>query len=193
MIQKIRVRTQRLLRLWITFSTMNNLRGSNRLMWLTLLTWFAMPATAQPARSLTVYAFLSTECPISQQYVRRLAELHQRYGPSGVRFVALFTLRTDTPLRIRAFRSQYGLPFAGQPDPHVRLARQFRVRVTPEVVVMQSDGRIRYQGAIDDWYSALGKHRTEATQHYLRDALDALLAGKEVLAPKTDAVGCLVE
>ena len=62
-----------------------------------------------------------------------------------------------------------------------------------EPFVMQADGRVRYQGAIDDWYVALGKHRPEATQHYLRNALDAVLAGKEVAIVKTEAVGCLVE
>lgn len=68
-----------------------------------------------------------------------------------------------------------------------------RVLVTPEVVVMQSDGTIRYQGAIDNWYVALGKHRPEATHHYLQDALDTLLAGRDVAQPRTNAVGCLVE
>ena len=173
---------------------MNNLHLSNRLMWLTVLSGFTPTSnTVQTARSLTVYAFLSTECPISQQYVRQLTHLERHYGPSGIRFMAWFPLRTDSPRLIHRFRTEYGLSFAGKPDPGAQLARQLRVRVTPEVVVMQSDGRVRYQGAIDDWYVALGKHRPEATQHYLRDALDAVLARKEVLVSKTDAVGCLVE
>jgi len=58
---------------------------------------------------------------------------------------------------------------------------------------MQADGQTAYQGAIDDWYVALGKHRPEARLHYLRDALDAVLAGNAVAIVKTEAVGCLVE
>lgn len=142
---------------------------------------------------LTVHVFLSTECPISQQYVRQLTDLQRQYGPSGIRFVAWFPLRTDSPTTIRRFRAEYGLSFGGKPDLSARLARQLRVRVTPEVVLMQTNGRIRYQGAIDDWYVALGKHRPEAKQRYLRDALDAVLAGKDVAIMKTEAVGCLVE
>lgn len=146
-----------------------------------------------PKPRLTVHVFLNTECPISQQYVRVLTDLQRHYEPQGVQFVAWFPLRTDSPPVIRRFRTEYALSFTGKPDPGARLARQLRVRVTPEVVVMQPSGRIRYRGAIDDWYFALGKHRPEADQHYLRAALDALVAGKDVALPGTNAVGCLVE
>ena len=142
---------------------------------------------------LTVYVFLNTECPVSQQYIQQLTNLQQHYAELGVQFIAWFPLRTDSPRAIRQFQKEYKLLVTGKPDPGAQLARQLRIHVTPEVVVMQADGRVRYQGAIDDWYAALGKHRPEATQHYLRDALDALLAGKDVAITKTEAVGCLVE
>lgn len=159
-----------------------------------LATGLMIQAVLRPVPSgLTVHVFLSTECPISQQYVRELTGLQRQYSRLGIRFIAWFPLRTDTPRAIRQFQTEYTLSFAGKPDSGARLARQLRVRVTPEVVVMQSNGRVRYQGAIDDWYVALGKHRSEATQHYLRDALDAVLAGKDVLIAETKAVGCLVE
>lgn len=159
-----------------------------------IATGLMVQAISHPVSSnLTVHIFLSTECPISQQYARELTGLQRQYSPLGVRFIAWFPLRTDSPRAIRQFQTEYSLSFAGKPDSRARLARQLRVRVTPEVVVMQSNGRVRYQGAIDDWYVALGKHRPEAAQHYLRDALDALLAGKDVLIVETKAVGCLVE
>lgn len=97
---------------------MNNLRGSNRLTWLTVLSWFiSLPTTAQLARPLTVYAFLSTECPISQQYVRQLTKLQRQDGPLGIRFMAWFPLRTDSPRMIRRFQTEYALSLAGSPIP----------------------------------------------------------------------------
>lgn len=169
---------------------MNTLFLSGWLLWLAVC-----PArtSAQSVRPLTVHVFLSTECPVSQQYVRRLTDLQRHYKTLGVRFIAWFPLRTDNARTIRRFQSEYVLSFAGKPDDGARLARQLRVRITPEVVVMQPDGRVRYQGAIDDWYVSLGKHRPDAIRHYLRDALDALLAGNDALIAKTDAVGCFVE
>lgn len=139
-----------------------------------------------------VYVFLSTECPISQQYARRVSALHRQYA-TEVRFVALFPSKTDSPRLIRQFRNDYGLTIGGKPDLNAAMARQLRAQVTPEVVLLDGSGRTRYQGAIDDWYVALGKHRSAATQHYLRDALDALLAGKDAPVRQTQAVGCLIE
>ena len=118
-----------------------------------ILLLFCQLRPAKP--KLTVYVFLSTECPISQQYVRALEDLHLRFRASGVQFVAMFPLRTDSPRLIRRFQTEYHLSFACRPDISARLARQLRVHTTPEVVVMQADGAVRYQGAIDDWYVAL--------------------------------------
>ena len=147
---------------------------------------------ATPPR-LTVYTFLNTECPISQRYVRTLTDLQQRFAPSNIQFVAMFPLRSDSPKVIKRFQTDYKLSFSGHPDADAQLARHFKVRVTPEVVVMQADGHVVYQGAIDDWYVGLGKNRPEPSQRYLRDALDALAVGQSVTRTRTDAVGCLVE
>lgn len=147
---------------------------------------------SRPA-ALTVHIFLNTECPISQQYCRTLTALEQQYGPNGVRFVAWFPLRTDSPRVIRQFRKEFRLLAPGKPDARAQMARRLHARVTPEVVVVQPDGQIRYQGAIDNGYVALGKHRPEVTQHYLHDALDALLADRPFLQARTEAVGCLIE
>lgn len=165
---------------------------------LVAISWqlLALPPTKLPAptpdQRPTVYVFLSTECPISQQYARRLSDIHHQYA-ADVRFVALFPLRTDTANRIQQFRQEYGLSFRGQPDRAARVAHRLGARVTPEAVVVDAGGRVHYRGAIDDWYVALGKHRPSPTQHYLRDALDALLTDRAVLVPNTEAVGCLIE
>lgn len=162
-------------------------------MWLCLVVSTVLSAGKPPAINYTVYVFLNTECPISQQYSPSLTALHKQFGHSGIRFIAVIPLRTDSPAVIRTFQKTYILPFATLPDANARLAHQFRALVTPEVVVVQADGRVRYQGAIDDWYVALGKHRPQPRQHYLRDALNSLLAGHDVLTPRTEAVGCLIE
>ncbi|GAB2524333.1 redoxin domain-containing protein [Spirosoma aerophilum] len=166
----------------------NPLRNLFALACLLLLFVQSKPATPR----LTVYAFLSTECPISQQYSQTLEDLHQRFRVSGVQFVAVFPLSTDSRARIRQFRSAYRITFAGRPDKDARLARQLRVRTTPEVVVMQENGAIRYQGAIDDWYVSLGKRRPQVTNAYLRHALDALIANQAVTPAWTEAIGCLL-
>jgi hypothetical protein len=57
--------------------------------------------------------------------------------------------------------------------------------------VLDSQRRLRYHGRIDDQYT-YGVQRPKAEQHYLRDALDALLAGREVSTSSTPPVGCFI-
>lgn len=146
-----------------------------------------------PSSNARVTVFLSTECPISQRYASRLAELHREFSKKGIAFAAYFPLRTDDSRALARFRREYPLPFPLHEDAKQRKARRFRAKITPEVVVQDAQGVVVYQGAIDDWFVSLGKHRPEPTQHYLRDALWAILAGQVVVPPKTEAIGCFIE
>lgn len=167
----------------------------NRILVIVSLLLFNSHSVVLPASppKLTVLAFLNTECPISQQYTRSLTMLYQHFKPLGVRFVAVFPLRTDSLAVIQRFRNEFNLPFSGQPDTGAQLTRRYSVRVTPEVVITQANGQVRYQGAIDDWYVDLGKHRSKPTHNYLLEALNALLLNQLVMQPRTEAVGCLIE
>ena len=64
--------------------------------------------------------------------------------------------------------------------------------VTPQAVVMGKNGELLYSGRIDDLYTALGKKRGTATQRDLREALDAITAGKRLKKRATTAIGCLI-
>jgi hypothetical protein len=77
-------------------------------------------------------------------------------------------------------------------DRRHELVRQLGATVTPEAAVIGAHGELLYRGRIDDGYVSLGKRRFEATTHDLRDALEAVLAGKPVAAPRTATVGCAI-
>jgi hypothetical protein len=53
-------------------------------------------------------------------------------------------------------------------------------------------GGLAYRGRIDDLYPELGKKRAAPTKRDLREALAAVLAGKPVPVPRTEAVGCSI-
>lgn len=146
-----------------------------------------------PSPQARVTLFLSTECPISQQYAPRLRELHKEFSGKGVEFTAYFPLRTDNKRMLTRFQRDYPLPFVRQSDVEHQQVRRFRATTIPEVVVQDATGTVVYQGAIDDWFYSLGKHRPEPTQHYLHDALASVLAGQFVTPPRTEAVGCFIE
>ena len=72
------------------------------------------------------------------------------------------------------------------------LAHRFGITKTPGTAVVGKDGTLVYRGAISDWYADYGKKRARARHHWLRDALDAAIAGEKVATPRTEAVGCFL-
>ncbi|MDU0370391.1 redoxin domain-containing protein [Hymenobacter endophyticus] len=153
----------------------------------------ATGAAPQPVVSkATVYLFLSDTCPICQTSTLALRQLHATYAPQGVAFVGVFPEPQTRPADIILFQQQYQVPFPLRQDEEQRLTRQLQARITPEAVVVAPDGRILYQGRIDDSYLALGKRRTVVLHHELQDALAAVVSGQPVAVPRTEAVGCFI-
>ncbi|HET9503372.1 MAG TPA: redoxin family protein [Hymenobacter sp.] len=148
-----------------------------------------------PGRQLpfTVYVFLAESCPISQQATLPLRELHAKYATRGVRFVGVFPGGTATVASVAEFKGKYAVPFALQLDLGQKLTRRFKATTTPEALVVAADGRILYQGRLDDRYAALGERRTVSQHHELAEALADLAAGRPVAVPRTEPVGCFIE
>lgn len=146
----------------------------------------------KPAAKATVLIFLDPECPISQAYTLTLRKLHQQYAIEGVVFRGIYDSAPLKKRDIRRFHQKYQLPFTGLKDTDYALARKYGATITPEVVVINEMESVLYRGAIDNWYYALGKNRTEPTELYLKDALDAILGVYPIVTKQTQAVGCLM-
>jgi hypothetical protein len=73
-------------------------------------------------------------------------------------------------------------------DEEQSLARALGSERTPEVFVFDAERRLRYHGAVDD-----NRDDRDVSVHYLRDALDAVLAGREPAITETPPVGCTVK
>ncbi len=142
----------------------------------------------------TVIVFMNPECPITQQYIPLLARLHQQQEPSGIGFYGVFPTSIYEEKELKRFQQTYPVSFPLLIDTRKgKCTRWLQATVTPEVFVLDSAGQIRYQGAIDNQFYALGKRRAEVTDHYLTDALDALVHQSEVRVKQTQPLGCLIE
>jgi hypothetical protein len=151
---------------------------------------------ADSAASLTVLAFLSTHCPISNRYAPTLRAIHDDYAARGVAFYLVYPDPEDEPDAISTHVREHAL--AGSPirDPGHRLVAASAVRVTPEVAVFRRDGErqsLAYHGRIDDRVRDFGNIKAQAGQHDLVQTLDALLSGRPVPNAETPAVGCVIE
>jgi len=145
-----------------------------------------------PAEKLaSVLIFYGHDCPISNGYA---PEINRIYA-SQTNF-AFYIVQADTDLTPAAAKEharEYDLHAPVLLDPQHRLIKLLRPTVTPEVVVLGKNGATLYRGRIDDRNADIGKHRGEATQHDLIEALDAIAAGKPVKQKETKAIGCLIQ
>src|SRR3954464_6846235 len=142
-------------------------------------------------RKVVVLAFLGTECPLADAYAPRLAEVARNFEERGVGFFGVDANQQDGPVAIGRVADKHGLPFPILKDVGNGLADRLGAERTPEVFVLDGSRAVVYRGRIDDQY-AIGIHRPSPTRHDLVDALVAVLAGRPVATPRTDAVGCTI-
>lgn len=135
--------------------------------------------------------FVGTECPIVKLYTSRLTAFQNKYRDRGVQLIAINSNQHDSLAELAHFARVHGLNFPLLKDPGNVVADQFGATRTPEVFVLDRDRRIRYQGRIDDQYT-YGIQRPKVEQEYLVNAVDALLAERDVATPYAEAVGCLI-
>lgn len=142
---------------------------------------------------LTVFLFLSPECPLCENYSATLKVLRSEFDEEEVAFVGIFSGEWYSKEEITTFLARYQPPVTPILDPGFRLQQFFSATVTPEAVVTNDQGEILYQGKIDNWIVSLGKKRTVVNQYYLRDALRSLLEGRNPEIAKTEPIGCFIE
>ncbi|PKK38247.1 hypothetical protein BWI96_00160 [Siphonobacter sp. SORGH_AS_0500] len=139
-----------------------------------------------PAR---VIVFLSPECPLCQQYSRKLTQLAQRKDLS---VIGVFPGRAYDRADYEQFKRKYSIDFTLLTDANRSLVRALGATTTPEAFLIDGQGQVLYRGAIDDWVTALGKTRPQARHHYLASAIDAFFAHQPILPVQVSPIGCLI-
>jgi thiol-disulfide isomerase/thioredoxin len=145
-------------------------------------------------KKLVVLVVSCNHCPYVIAYEPRLVAITKEYGAKGVAFVAInandATRYPDDAMEPMIQRSkERGFDFPYLRDDSQATVRALGARFTPEVYVFDEARKLRYHGRIDDNHRDLAK----VTSHDLKNALDALLAGKEPPVTETTAFGCSVK
>ena len=135
------------------------------------------------------FAFLHPACPLAQEYAPVLSALAADFGGAGIRFVGVIC-ECDDPAEVEAYRKEYGVTFPIHLDTDFRLAEALDATITPEVVLIDRERRIRYAGRIDDRYKIRGVMTPGDADPELAHAIQDLLAGREIREPRTKAAGC---
>jgi len=143
------------------------------------------------AEKIVVIAFLGNECPLARLYATRLNDLSAEYAAKGVKFLGVNSNRQDALTEIAAFARQQNISFPLLKDTGNVVADALGAERTPQVIVLDAERTVRYNGRIDDQYG-VGFQRPAVIERDLALALDALLAGKQVAKAVTEAPGCLI-
>lgn len=132
-------------------------------------------------------------CPYVIAWEGRMKEIQRDYAERGFRLVAVNSNDADRyaadsfdEMKARAERESFNFDYLYDEDQSI--ARTLGSERTPEVFLFDRDRRLVYHGAIDD-----SRDDRAVTRHYLREALDALLAGEDPPVTETPAVGCTVK
>ena len=147
---------------------------------------------ATEAAPIETVVFLSSECPISRQYVPELNRLHQRYAADGMRLVGVISDPLISRSAAKQFGDEFQLQFPLLFDSSGLLADACRPTHVPEVFVFDQR-RLVYRGRIDDTYAAPGTRRQKPLVRDLVSVLETLVAGQEVAFHQTKPVGCPIE
>lgn len=142
----------------------------------------------------TLVVFTCNHCPYAQAWESRLVELGNTYRARGFGVIAInpndpvrFPADAMAPMQARARRA--GMRFPYVVDSTSDVARAYGATRTPEVFLFDGNRRLAYRGAIDD-----NAYEPDAVQHrYLRDAFDALIAGRAPTPAETRSIGCTIK
>jgi peroxiredoxin len=169
---------------------------------------FALPGVDGQTHKLSDYAaspilvvvFTCNHCPIAQMYERRIQQLATDYKDKGVAVVAIQpndpqAIRIDEldssdvsdtlpEMKIRVQYKHLTYPYLYDGETQ-QVARAYGPQATPHVFIFDQQRHLRYEGRMDNSY------RTELVKTQdARNAIDALLAHKEVAVKHTGVFGC---
>ncbi|MGC8641291.1 MAG: thioredoxin family protein [Isosphaeraceae bacterium] len=137
---------------------------------------------------VVVLVFLGNHCPYVVAADDRIIDFVADYKDKSVKLVAVSVndIDEDRLPAIKDHMKEKKINYVYGYDETQKIGRDYGASATPTFFVLDKDRKIRYIGAQDDG----PLDETKVTKHYLRDAVDALLAGKTPPVEETRAIGC---
>jgi peroxiredoxin len=136
-----------------------------------------------------VVMFIATKCPVSNAYNDRMGAIAREYSSKGIQFIGINSNKAEPAEEVAAHAREHHLNFPIVKDPGNKVADAYGAQKTPEVFVISPKGDLLYHGRIDE--SQDDPKGVKSPD--LRNALEAILAGKPVPAAETKAFGCTIK
>jgi peroxiredoxin len=145
-------------------------------------------------REAVAVIFTCNHCPYARAWEDRLVQIQADYAGRGVQLIAInsndaskYPDDSFEKMKERAEEKGFNFPYLHDEDQEV--ARAYGAERTPEVFLFDADGILRYHGTVDDNY----EDPEAVREAYLRDAIEAVLEGREPATAETAPVGCTIK
>jgi peroxiredoxin len=160
---------------------------------------FSLPDTAGVPHTpgedqATVVVFTCNHCPYALAWHERFVDLARDYAGRGVRVLAInpndaerYPHDSEQAMRERVQGGEFG-EVAYLRDASQQVAREYDAKTTPDVFVLDAAGVLRYRGAPDGDYEDPAQNAV-----FVRDALDAILDGRDPELAETPPIGCSIK
>jgi peroxiredoxin len=163
---------------------------------------FNLPSVDGKKYSLSSFAdkkalsviFSCNHCPYVQAYEDRIKQIQTEYASKGVSVVAInsnedqgYPEDSFENMKKRAAEQKFNFLYLRDDDQSV--ARDYDATHTPEIFLFDKERKLAFHGKIDDNWQEPNK----VQNNYLRNALDEMLAGKEISVPETFTIGCTIK
>jgi len=142
----------------------------------------------------TMVIFTCNHCPYVKAWQERTVAIANDAQSKGVGVIAI---NANDPAAypedgmkgmIERAKAQ-GMKYPYVVDATSDVARAFGATRTPEIFLFDMNGKLVYHGAVDDDAQNPGAVK----EHYLRNAVDALVNGKPIAVSETKSVGCSIK
>lgn len=143
---------------------------------------------------IVVLEWFNFECPFVQHHYKdstnTMIKLANKYKAKNVVWLAVNSTNHTTPEANKEFAEKHDLPYPILDDRSGRVGRAYDAKTTPHMYIIDTNGNIVYEGAIDN--APLGKAKGDVV-NYVDKALAELVAEKPVSTEDTKPYGCSVK
>ncbi len=144
---------------------------------------------------VVVLLFHSTSCPWykmteNKGYDRVFVEMVNNYADQDVVFIGINSNKNESADKVKAYVEKHEINYVVVKDPNNVIADAYGAKVTPHVMVIDQEKKLRYRGGVEKRPSNPGACG-DSDEQYLGPVIDALLDGSDLpVDSETQAVGC---
>lgn len=136
----------------------------------------------------TVLIFIAVQCPVSNAYNERMAQLAADYKAKGINVIGINANVAEDAAAVKAHAQEHKLSFPILKDANNKIADKLGASVTPEAYFLDANNKLLYHGRIDN-----ARNPAQLETSDLRNALDAALSGKPIEKTEAKAFGCTIK